>query len=238
MQKIKHFFEPQTIVNGNNRFYQVVVLGWESSLFMLPWLFVNGLLKIAVPTFPIFCLVAAVCVFPTIGTYFHFLANKEESYAIKNYWKIWKQNFSKNAVLGIVGLAIVSILLFEMRVILLEKNLQILAPIFTIAIIIVSGGMSHLLFRSTMKKYKRKQAIKEAFFMGTRSIGKSFLIFALILLWLSIGYLIPLLNVLLGNGIVFALLFSISKRTYAITFDAKHYQGFLFKRRIVNEKEK
>lgn len=170
----------------------------------------------------IYYIIVGIWAFPNIQTFFNLLEKvqrNEFEMSFKRYFLYLRKNLKTGLGTGMICMSIVSIALFEVSIILNNKQLIVLLPLFLIFLVLFIASTLNMLVMSTMGGFKYLNNIKLSLFLGWKNVLKSLVVCCLFLLWLSFGYYIPILNVLVGNLIFLWLIYyimnnSIKKMTF------------------------
>ena len=209
--KVSIFLGRQMIFNKTNSFYRMFILNGFFTIFLIPWLIVNSILQFTQETYFIY-LIVGVWVFPNIQTLFYcikLLINEERLVSFKEYLNNLKGNLKSGLIVGTVGMLVISFILFELMIVFNNSELLFFFPVFFLFILFFSASLLNVLFLNAREISELKNKIKMSLFIGWRSVVKSIVCSCLLLLWLSLGYFIPLFNVMIGNVLIWGLIYKV-----------------------------
>ena len=216
MFNLAKFFGPQNIYKYTTNFYQSIVGSLFFSLMLIPWFLLNGFLKFNIGTAFIYTLFL-FWLLPNIQVYFEktkIYKEEQRTITFKDYWQSLKKVYQNCWLAYLIMTIIASILIFEICVIVKNAQLIFLLPLFFIIVCLLSGLAMHSCYLNTMN-IPLKNSVKLAFYVGCRSFHKTLMIALLFLLWFSIGYFIPIANILFGNIVIFNSILFLSKRSFS-----------------------
>lgn len=199
--KIKKVFSSQVIFEKNNLIYRLVRLNTFFSAMTLPWFVVNGLIKFTPQTFPLYGL-GAIWLIPNIQTLFICLEKERdfEPVTFNRYLKQLRNGLKRSFLVGSLSVVLLGILLFELMIVLTNRQLTGMFPLFFIGIMMGSVTLLYLLrLQRDHKQLSFKQQLKMALVLGWHNPLQACLCFLVLILWISLGYQLPLINLLIGN---------------------------------------
>lgn len=214
LNKFTKIFGTQGVYTSTNYFYQLLVLNFWFSLMTLPWIMVNVVFKLT-PLTAIFYLLAAVWLLPNIQAAFQLfsqITDESKSLKISSYWQALRTGFSKKLYYSLLAVGVLGILLGEIYLILKVPVLNFLSPLFFVVIVFLSVSVMMAFYLNREGILAMKPMIKTSLIMAWRNPVRTLVYFLLIALWMSIGYWIPLVNVLGGSVCFFYLLHVLFKR--------------------------
>lgn len=214
IKKFTKIFGAQCVYTSTNYFYQLLILNLWFSLMTLPWSFLNGIIKLT-PTTYIFYLATALWILPNIQTVFQlfkFVDANSETIRFKEYWKQLWENFSGKMKYSFLVVLILGVLIGETYVILKVQSLRFLSPLFFVVLVFLSVSVVMAYYLTSEAPLNMREMIKMSLMMAWRNPIRSLLYFLILTLWISIGYWLPIVNLLLGNACFFYLLHVLFKR--------------------------
>lgn len=200
MNRVKQLFSSQSVQDKNKLIYRYILLNLYFSICTLPWLLVNSLIRISPQTFLIYAIVA-VWLFPNIQTLMKYFSQEKmsENITLKDYIRELKGYLKSGLFIGGGTMTILTVLLFELMIVLANEQLKGMFPIFFIGIITISISGLFLLKLNLEKGSSFKKNIKFSLVLGWHNFFKTLICFLILSMWLSVGYQIPILNFLIGN---------------------------------------
>jgi hypothetical protein len=201
--KIREMFSSYSVYQKTNRFYQQFIASIFFSVLGIPWFLLNFSLIFGILTYVCY-IIGTLSLLPNIHAFIDLIVtDDDEKGSFRQYCHRYYLYFKKDLKLNILFLAIVTALLIELNICLTHQKLQFIVPIFFLALVVVIATLLRI-YLSTLdeNKVSRKQ-IRFLLLFSIRYLSQSFIFTLIILLWLSIGYYVPVMNVMLGNLLTF-----------------------------------
>ena len=186
--------------------YSIIKINFFFNLTLLPWIILNLFLKFTSETMVLYLLVGLL-LYPAIKTFFSVDA---KFVTFKEYFRTWKQNLFSSLIFGVVCNLLIGLLLGELLIVLSQKQLYFLTPVFMFALMFATVLVLHMLRMKPVGLWKQNS--KTAVFLSVRYVFQTLLIFGLFVMFLGIYYIFPYLNlVLTGSVLLTAINFLIEK---------------------------
>lgn len=199
---IKGLFSPEMMQKANISLYQWIKLSLYMSLYAIPWVIVNTLFILTKETFLLFVL-AFLFVIPNIVAAFYF---SDKTIHFREYSHYLKRTYIDSLKNGLFIMGVLLFFGFDGYVVLSLMKLGYLFPLLYITSLFITIWAVYFLYFQQQKEFLFKKNVKLAMFFSWRYVLLSFSIFLLIMLWLSLGYFLQGLNLLVGNGLVWGII--------------------------------
>ncbi|MGX7131606.1 hypothetical protein ACWOB3_03935 [Enterococcus songbeiensis] len=220
LNKIPNVFGKDFVRESSFLIYNIFKLSLYFSLFSFPWFLINLTVIIKLDTLILYAIFGSLLI-PNLMTLFEILHGnnlvKDEVIGVKIYFNMWRKNFREGIFEGVIFSGVCLLFLYELTIIAGYTQLQILFPIFSVLLIGLCSMEIYLVLLKSCYFSERRwiELSKITFFLGWKNIFKSICIFSLLLIWGTIGYLLPILNIFLGNLIIFGAIFYIGNKDLA-----------------------
>ncbi|MCH4058023.1 MAG: hypothetical protein LKE89_08985 [Lactobacillaceae bacterium] len=198
-----------------NNFYELFKLSLIFTLFNIPWIILNIAFKFTPITGVIYGIVSLI-LYPNIKSLFygmHCILNFSDQYTFGQYIKIflttWRQLSAKFCWYCVGINSVLSIYFIEFNLIIKLPSLKfMIIPFIIIGIFMMATGVLFLLIAAINDVATEMVTMfKMAVFLSWRNLFSAMILSFLLMLWLSLGYYAPIINLLFGNELIFWLVY-------------------------------
>ncbi|WP_125767610.1 hypothetical protein [Lapidilactobacillus wuchangensis] len=215
LNKLLAPFGFQSIHKIINNFYELFKLSLIFTLFNIPWIVLNIAFKFTPVTGIIYGIVSLI-LYPNIKALFygmHRVLNFADQYTFIQYIKIflttWRQLTAKFCWYSVGINSVLSIYFIEFSLIIKSPALKfMIIPFIIIGIFMMATFVLFLLITAINDGTEEMGTmLKLAVFLSWRNLFSAMILALLLMLWLSLGYYAPIVNLLFGNELVFWLVY-------------------------------
>lgn len=219
--KIFSTFGVESITTKINYFYESLKVNLISSAMMVPWMILNLVIKFSPATFLIYML-AGIWIYPNITTLLGLLKNiydaedtaKIKTY-IKRYMQLFQSRFLKSVLIGLLCNSAFSVFYLELQIINRHHEIAYsIIPFVVMGGFLIASVVYFLNFQwNDNLKMQTAKKIQLALLVSWKYAVKSFMIALIIILWFSFGYNAPIINILIGNQIIWWVVYKLVDST-------------------------
>lgn len=216
IKNITKILGSEGVYASTNHFYRLLILNLWFGIMLLPWTLLNAIIKITPVTF-VFYSIGMIWVLMNIQTIFQLfkpIIENEKTLRFREYWQQLTRNLKSKFIYSLLATIGLTILYAETYVIIRVSSLNYLAPLFFILTSFLTVSVLLAIYLNTNDQVGIKERIKWSVLMAWRHPLRTIVYFLILTLWASIGYWIPIVNLLIGNVVCFYLLhFLLTKYT-------------------------
>ncbi|WP_164506772.1 hypothetical protein [Lapidilactobacillus bayanensis] len=217
MQVMKNLLRPfgsDAIHRDVNYVYEIYKLSLIFSIACLPWILVNMLVKLDIATCWLYGL-AFLILYPNLKVLFNEMINinknqvnvRGKSYFIKFITEL-KHYAVHNVLYGLLVSTAGIVYFIEFKLIVAQKELRfMIIPFLIIGAFLLTSVITMMFVVDDTLTLKER--LRVAMFLSWRNVVRTFAIALLFMLWLSVGYNSPFLNILIGNALLLWLIYKL-----------------------------
>ncbi|WP_071130801.1 hypothetical protein [Enterococcus timonensis] len=206
-KNLKNLVAPKTIQEANYAIYRMVKLSIFMTVFSLPWTIVNTFITFSTET-SFFFIIAFLLMIPNVMALFHFY--ETDDVTIKEYFFFLINNeFWKRVKVSLTITIITSFYLFDSYILIFLMDLKIITPILYITFMFLAIAGVYAIIICNQETIGWKKMIKKATYISWRYIFSTVLLFIILMVWVIIGYYIQGINIILGNSILWGIIYRI-----------------------------
>lgn len=213
--KLLQPFSSATIHTIVEHFYEIYKLCLVFALFSSPWLGLNMLLKFSPTTSIVYGLIGSMLL-PSIQallTGIDHIYKLPTATGFRYHWRLFLKTWHQQTLRKMLFQFLLSIVLIvycdEFYLIAKVVTLHfMMIPFLIIGAFLLATVLNYLLISAwSVKELSEGQHLYLASYLSWRNILTASVLAIVVLLWLSMGYHAPILNVLFGNIVTFWLIY-------------------------------
>ncbi|MFS1030061.1 hypothetical protein ACFC89_15640 [Enterococcus casseliflavus] len=199
---IKRLVSPDMMQKVTLSLYQWIKLSLYMSLYSIPWVLVNTFFRLTKETLLLFVLSFLLAI-PNIVVALSF---SKESTSFRKYTHYLKNTYVDSLKNGLFITGILLFLSLDSYIVLFLMNVNYFFPLIYITFLFVIVWSVYFLYFQQKKETLFMGNLKTAMFFSWRCVLLSVGLFLLIMLWLSIGYFLQGMNIIVGTGLVWGVI--------------------------------
>lgn len=210
LKSLRYLISPKVIQQVNYSIYHYVKLSLLTSIYSIPWIITNIILRFSMETYILFAL-SFIFVLPTFITSFIFLDNNiAQELNFKTFSMELIKSYSSKFKLSFFSVLTISLLLLDYYVVINMMKLETLFMFMYIILMFVAIAMLYILILYDQKEYTWKQIIQKSCYFSWRYPFVTLCLFFILMCWMGLNYYNPFLNLIFGNGLCFGVVYRIA----------------------------